>query len=138
MTSETPSPRLAGELSDQAYTETRAPYFRKPVTRLLPTARMSARELFVVAHGAGGPLRTLSEVYLNWEHMLSRTNQAAWLAIAGAYVPFGLGETLCAMMRMRAFDVLVTTITGKNPPTTMNCSVWISTVTGMYTATSRN
>lgn len=109
MTSETPSPRLAGDLSDQAYTETRAPYFRKPVTRLLPTARMSARELFVVAHGAGGPLRTLSEVYLNWEHMLSRTNQAAWLAIAGAYVPFGLGETLCAMMRMRAFDVLVTT-----------------------------
>ncbi|NBX47793.1 MAG: hypothetical protein EBT22_11535 [Chloroflexi bacterium] len=109
MTSETPSPRLAGDLSDQAYTETRAPYFRKPVTRLLPTAGMSARELFVVAHGAGGPLRTLSEVYLNWEHMLSRTNQAAWLAIAGAYVPFGLGETLCAMMRMRAFDVLVTT-----------------------------
>lgn len=99
-------------------------------------------------------MRTLSEVYLNWEHMLSRTNQAAWLAIAGAYVPFGLGETLCAMMRMRAFDVLVTTPAqlthdltevrglrhyhGKNPPTTMNCSVWISTVTGMYTATSRN
>ncbi len=58
---------------------------------------------------AGGPVRTLAEVYQRWEEMLAREGQAVWLAIAGAYIPFGLGSVMCALIDHHLIDVLVTT-----------------------------
>jgi deoxyhypusine synthase len=70
---------------------------------------MSGRALYEAMWRAGGPLRHLAGIYLAWEEMLRAPRQTVWLAIAGAYIPFGLGGTMRALLRHRLIDVLVTT-----------------------------
>jgi deoxyhypusine synthase len=79
------------------------------VERLEPAQGASHRDLFRAMARAGGPLRTLAEVYLGWEGMLGTPRQAIWLTIAGAYIPFGLGATMRTILDRRFADVLVTT-----------------------------
>jgi deoxyhypusine synthase len=100
-------PRVAERSA--AYEQARARYFTSPVERLVPRAGESLRDLFVAMHRAAGPPRNLAQIYLFWEEMLRAPRQAVWLTIAGAYVPFGLGETVRTLMARRFADVLVTT-----------------------------
>ena len=92
-----------------AYERERSPYFASRVHRIEPRASERQRALFLEMVRAGGPLRTLGEVYQRWEEMLARPMQAAWLAIAGAYIPFGLGGVMRTLMEQHLIDVLVTT-----------------------------
>src|SRR5437588_12477557 len=94
---------------DPAYERERAPYFRSRVQRIEPQASADQCALFQAMAQSGGPLLTLGELYLKWEEMLARPRQAAWLAIAGAYIPFGLGGVMRALMEHHLIDVLVTT-----------------------------
>jgi deoxyhypusine synthase len=100
---------LAGDEGDERYRRERAPYFTTPVERLEPAPGATARDLLRAMRRAGGPLHTLGAVYGGWEEMLSRADQAVWVAIAGAYVPFGLGATVRTLVRRGFLDVLVTT-----------------------------
>ncbi|HLZ72195.1 MAG TPA: deoxyhypusine synthase family protein [Dehalococcoidia bacterium] len=106
-------PRRAGEegrdLAAADYQRRRAEFFTSPIERLEPRAGAGAAELFRAMQRAGGPLRNLAGVYLGWEEMLARQQQAIWLTIAGAYIPFGLGGTLRAIIEHRLVDVIVTT-----------------------------
>jgi deoxyhypusine synthase len=87
----------------------RAPFLTSPVQPVEPKPGGGGRDLYVAMQRAGGPLRTMAEVYLAWEEMLDTPQQSIWLAIAGAYIPFGLGGTMRALLRRRFVDVLVTT-----------------------------
>src|SRR5919199_2454842 len=91
------------------YERERARYFASRVHRIEPQPSAEQRALFQEMARAGGPLRTLGEVYLRWEEMLARPRQAVWLAIAGAYIPFCLGGVIRALMDHHLVDVLVTT-----------------------------
>ncbi|HEY7293804.1 MAG TPA: deoxyhypusine synthase family protein [Dehalococcoidia bacterium] len=91
------------------YEHQRAEYFTSPIERLEPRPGTSGAELFRAMRRAGGPLRNLAGVYLGWEEMLDRERQAIWLTIAGAYIPFGLGGTLRAIIEHRLVDIIVTT-----------------------------
>ncbi len=104
-----PAARLAGDEGDPQYRRQRWQFFKSPVERLQPVAGMGGNDLFAAMHRAGGPLRNLAGVYLGWEEMLGRPRQAVWLAIAGAYIPFGLGATMRTLLERRFVDVLVTT-----------------------------
>lgn len=104
-----PADRLVGDEHDPHYQRERAPFFRSPVDPLRPLAGQSGRDLFAAMHRAGGPLRKLAAVYLGWEEMLQRPRQIVWLAIAGAYIPYGLGATMRTLLERRFIDVLVTT-----------------------------
>ena len=101
--------RLAGAAADRQYHRERAPFLASPVELVEPRAGQSHRALFQAMWHAGGPPRNLAGVYRSWEEMLRRPQQAAWLAIAGAYIPFGLGRTMCLLMEHHFIDVLVTT-----------------------------
>ncbi|MHB8573865.1 MAG: deoxyhypusine synthase family protein, partial [Dehalococcoidia bacterium] len=92
-----------------AYQAEREPFFASPIERLAPRPGMSGAELFRAMARAGGPLKNLAGVYLGWEEMLGRPNQAVWLTIAGAYIPFGLGGTLRTIIEQRFVDFIVTT-----------------------------
>ena len=94
---------------DPGYDRERAPYFASRVHRIDPWPSAEQRALFQEMAQAGGPLRTLGEVYRRWEEMLARPQQAVWLAIAGAYIPFGLGGVMRALVEHHLIDVLVTT-----------------------------
>ena len=94
---------------DEQYELERARLLASPVEPLEPRPGTSLRDLFVAMARAGGPLRTLAAVYLLWEEMLATPGQAIWLAIAGAYIPFGLGGVLRTLLERRFVDVLVTT-----------------------------
>jgi deoxyhypusine synthase len=94
---------------NEAYDRARAPYLRSRVRRLEPRPGLGHRALFEEMHQAGGPLRNLAQVYLYWEEMLHTPQQAIWMTIAGAYIPFGLGATMRTLITQRFFDVLVTT-----------------------------
>lgn len=87
----------------------RAPFFDRPVAPVEPRPGGGGRAVYEAMHRAGGPLRTMAEVYLLWEEMLRAPRQSVWLAIAGAYIPFGLGGTMRALLHHRFIDVLVTT-----------------------------
>lgn len=97
------------ELSEAEYERRRAEFFTSPIDRLAPRPGASLMEQFRAMQRAGGPLRNLAGVYLGWEEMLGRERQAVWLTIAGAYIPFGLGGTLRALIEQRLVDVIVTT-----------------------------
>jgi deoxyhypusine synthase len=94
---------------DEAYERERAPFLSSPVARLQPRAGTSGPELFRAMAQASGPLRNLAGVYLGWEEMLAQPQQAVWLTIAGAYIPFGLGATLRTLIEQRFVDFIVTT-----------------------------
>ena len=94
---------------DPQYDQARAPYFHTRVHRIEPRPSESQRQLFQEMARAGGPLRTLGDVYLRWEEMLAQPKQAVWLAIAGAYIPFGLGGVMRTLMERHLMDILVTT-----------------------------
>ncbi|HEX2032854.1 MAG TPA: deoxyhypusine synthase family protein [Chloroflexota bacterium] len=87
----------------------RQPFLASPIHPPQPVPGMRGHDLFLAMARAGGPLQNLAAVYLGWEAMLSRPEQAAWLAIAGAYIPFGLGATMRTLLERRFIDVLVTT-----------------------------
>ncbi|HEY8744407.1 MAG TPA: deoxyhypusine synthase family protein [Chloroflexota bacterium] len=75
----------------------------------IPLAGTSGPDFFrMLAHGSG-PLSNLAGVYLGWEEMLGRDKQAVWLTIAGAYIPFGLGATMRALIEHHFVDFIVTT-----------------------------
>lgn len=95
--------------TDAAYQEERERFFHSPVERLVPRAGTSGPEFFRALAQASGPLRNLAGVYLGWEEMLTKPNQAVWLTIAGAYIPFGLGGTLRTIIEQRLVDFIVTT-----------------------------
>ena len=57
---------------DAAYERERSSYFASRVHRIEPRANERQRALFQEMARAGGPLRTLGEVYLRWEEMLDR------------------------------------------------------------------
>jgi deoxyhypusine synthase len=99
----------AGPAASRADARERRPFFASPVERMEPVLGTSHRDLFLAMARAGGPLRTLAQVYLGWEEMLGTAGQAIWLTIAGAYIPFGLGGTMQALLERRLIDVLVTT-----------------------------
>lgn len=94
---------------DEAYERERAPFFASPIRPLEPQPGLGGRELFRAMEAAGGPLRNLASVYVAWEEMLTKPQQAIWLTIAGAYIPYGLGGVMRALINHRFFDVLVTT-----------------------------
>jgi len=94
---------------DADYERERAPFFTSPVQPPLPHAGTSGPDFFrMLAHGSG-PLSNLAGVYLGWEQMLNREKQAVWLTIAGAYIPFGLGGTMRALIEHHFVDFIVTT-----------------------------
>src|SRR5579871_3675075 len=95
--------------TDEAYQREREQFFHSPVERLVPLACTSTTQLFHAMARASGPLRNLAGVYLGWEEMLSKPDQAVWLTIAGAYIPFGLGGTLRTIIEQRLVDFIVTT-----------------------------
>ncbi len=96
-------------LSEAEYERRRAEFFSSPIDRFAPRPGASLAEQFRAMRRAGGPLRNLAGVYLGWEEMLGRDRQAIWLTIAGAYIPFGLGATMRAIIEHRLVDVIVTT-----------------------------
>lgn len=96
-------------LSEADYERRRAEFFVSPIERFAPRPGASLAEQFRAMRRAGGPIRNLAGVYLGWEEMLGRERQAIWLTIAGAYIPFGLGETMRAIIEHRLVDVIVTT-----------------------------
>ncbi|MGI8423385.1 MAG: deoxyhypusine synthase family protein [Chloroflexota bacterium] len=100
-------PRVA-ERSEE-YDRARAGYFRSPVERNAPPPGASVRDLYASMARMAGPVRNLAQVYLLWEEMLRLERQAVWLTIAGAYIPFGLGGSMVALIERRFIDVLVTT-----------------------------
>ena len=93
----------------EEYDRARAEYFRSPVERSAPTAGVSPRELYVRMARMAGPVRHLAQVYMLWEEMLRLERQAVWMTIAGAYIPFGLGGSMVALLERHFIDVLVTT-----------------------------
>ena len=93
----------------EEYDRARAHYFRSPVDRAAPTSRASMRGLYAQMARMAGPVRHLAQVYLVWEEMLRLEKQAVWMTIAGAYIPFGLGGSIVALLESHFVDVLVTT-----------------------------
>jgi deoxyhypusine synthase len=98
-----------GAAPSNHYAQERAKLLSTPVERYEPRPRPEAREQLLAMARSGGPLRTLGELYLRWEEMLARERQVIWLAIAGAYIPFGLGTVLRRLIEHHLIDVLVTT-----------------------------
>jgi deoxyhypusine synthase len=94
---------------DSAYEQERRQFLHAPITRVEPRAGTSGPAFFRALHETSGPPHNLAGVYLGWEEMLSKPEQAVWLTIAGAYIPFGLGATMKALIENRLIDVLVTT-----------------------------
>ena len=99
--------RLADRTDD--YERARERYFTSPVERIEPRAGLTNREMFGTMLRAAGPLRNLAQVYTYWEEMLRAPKQAVWLTIAGAYIPFGMGNIMRTLIERRYIDVLVTT-----------------------------
>lgn len=103
------NPEPFREHDEAEYVRERAQFLHSPVARLAPQAGTSGPDYFRALHEAGGPMRNLAGVYLGWEEMLAREQQAVWLTIAGAYIPFGLGGTMRTLIEQRLVDVIVTT-----------------------------
>ncbi len=100
---------------DAEYEASRKRYLRVPVEPLeLHTGPGRgpggpAAETYRAMARSSGPMRNLGEVFTGWERLLAAEDQVAWLTIAGAYVPFGLGATVRGMVEHRLIDVLTTT-----------------------------
>ncbi len=94
---------------DAAYEQERAPFFTSPVQPPEPRPGTTGPAFFRALSHGGGPLRNLAGVYLGWEEMAAAPKQAIWLTIAGAYIPFGLGGTMRALIDNHLVDFIVTT-----------------------------
>lgn len=101
---------MEGDLRrDEQFERARAAYFSSPIHPFVPAPGQSPRMLFSEMARASGPLRNLAELYQLWEEMCRASNQAVWLTAAGAYIPFGLGGVMRALLDSHYIDVLVTT-----------------------------